>query len=71
MCAITMAGKAYCWGSNQFGQIGDNGNTGLRLVPTAVAGGHVFIQIDAGFQHTCAVTSTHMGVLSARRRRIR
>lgn len=36
-CAIADDGFAYCWGNNQFGQLGD-GTTTDRHVPTRVAG---------------------------------
>jgi hypothetical protein len=41
-------GHAYCWGQNNFGQVGD-GTTTDRLVPTLVgAGSRRFISVDAG-----------------------
>lgn len=54
-----VTGFAYCWGSNSVGQIGD-GLGGLTdsayvAVPTAVAGGKVYAQIDIGASHTCAL----------------
>jgi alpha-tubulin suppressor-like RCC1 family protein len=58
-CGVTTDDLAYCWGWNRFGQLGDGGDTGVRPAPVPVAGGHLFHQIDAGFQHTCAVTTTH------------
>lgn len=36
-CGTTAAGKAYCWGGNRSGQLGDGTTTG-RLLPAAVAG---------------------------------
>ena len=36
-CGVTTAGKAYCWGRNAFGEIGD-GTTTTRYVPTKVGG---------------------------------
>jgi alpha-tubulin suppressor-like RCC1 family protein len=36
-CAITSAGVAFCWGTNEVGQLGD-GTTTNRNVPTRVAG---------------------------------
>ena len=56
-CGVTTGTQAYCWGLNRFGQIGDDGDTGIRDRPALVAGGHAFKQIEAGFQHTCAVTT--------------
>jgi alpha-tubulin suppressor-like RCC1 family protein len=35
-CAVTTTNLAYCWGDNQYGQLGDATQTG-RLVPTKVA----------------------------------
>jgi alpha-tubulin suppressor-like RCC1 family protein len=36
-CAITATGAARCWGSNDFGKLGD-GTTTNRLTPTNVTG---------------------------------
>ena len=33
-CAVTTAGAGYCWGRNNFGQIGDNTSGTNRLTPT-------------------------------------
>jgi alpha-tubulin suppressor-like RCC1 family protein len=40
-CALTSAGAAYCWGFNNFGQLGDNTQTD-HLTPQAVNGGLTF-----------------------------
>lgn len=56
-CGLTSTGKAYCWGENIYGQIGD-GTIDVRLKPTAVSGGHVFRVLSAGGMHTCAVTTS-------------
>jgi alpha-tubulin suppressor-like RCC1 family protein len=45
---------AYCWGRNDFGQLGD-GTTTQRLTPTAAIGGLSFAQISAGGGHTCGL----------------
>ena len=47
-------GNAYCWGANSSGQLGI-GNTSDRILPIMVENEN-FIQISAGFNHTCAVT---------------
>jgi alpha-tubulin suppressor-like RCC1 family protein len=36
MCVVSTGGKAYCWGDNASGELGD-GTTTNRLVPTAVS----------------------------------
>jgi len=57
-CAITHDGKAYCWGSNSYGQLG-NGSRVSRAAPEKVAGNLQFKSISAGATHTCAVTLDH------------
>jgi alpha-tubulin suppressor-like RCC1 family protein len=57
-CAVTPDSRAYCWGWNLFGQLGD-GTTANHLKAVAVAGGHSFTQVSTGWYHTCAVTSDH------------
>jgi alpha-tubulin suppressor-like RCC1 family protein len=51
-CALTNDGTAYCWGANNFGQVGDSTNV-TRAAPTKVAGGFKFASISAGDTHTC------------------
>ena len=66
-CAISgtnstpAAGKLYCWGDNQYGQLGD-GTTTNRSTPTLVADNGAFVNADvqgviAGDNHTCAITT--------------
>jgi alpha-tubulin suppressor-like RCC1 family protein len=57
-CGVTPSNQAFCWGQNASGQLGDGSDPGRSLVPVLVAGGHPFRQVDAGFAHTCAVTTT-------------
>jgi alpha-tubulin suppressor-like RCC1 family protein len=57
-CAIE-SGRAYCWGFNQTGQLGD-GTTADSIVPVAVdtsgvLAGKTLTQITAGEWQTCAV----------------
>ena len=54
-CGLTPDNRAYCWGYNFFGQLGD-GTATDRLTPIPVAGGHRFLQVSAGTSHTCGVT---------------
>jgi alpha-tubulin suppressor-like RCC1 family protein len=57
-CATLDDGKAYCWGLNEFAQLGPNGGDGSNT-PVVVAGllapGTKAIGIAAGELHTCAV----------------
>jgi alpha-tubulin suppressor-like RCC1 family protein len=54
-CALDATGKAYCWGFNNIGQIGDGTMGNQRLTPTAVATPLRFADIQAGNSHTCAL----------------
>ena len=57
-CAV-VNGAALCWGWNGFGQVGDNTTMTNRLSPVPVQGLGSGVQaITAGYEHTCAVTST-------------
>jgi alpha-tubulin suppressor-like RCC1 family protein len=58
-CAITSAGEAYCWGSNQFGQLGD-GSITESAEPKRVTGALRFASISAGDAFTCGITTTHV-----------
>lgn len=53
-CALDDDGTAWCWGANDYGQLGD-GTTTTSASPVAVVGGP-FTAIDAGYAHTCAIT---------------
>ena len=54
-CAETTANRAYCWGSNGVGKLGD-GTTTKSLTPVAVVGGLSFNQVSAGGAHSCGKT---------------
>ncbi len=54
-CGLTTDDRAFCWGNNWGGQLGD-GTTTRRMVPVGVKGGLRFRQIEAGANHTCGVT---------------
>jgi alpha-tubulin suppressor-like RCC1 family protein len=56
-CALNAAGKAFCWGSNQFGQIGIATPGGLYMTPQAVTGNPTFTSLSAAMYHTCALNS--------------
>jgi alpha-tubulin suppressor-like RCC1 family protein len=65
-CALTADGAAWCWGSNEFGQLGvandgttcprEDRNIPCRTVPAAVQGGLRFAEIRAGGSHSCGLT---------------
>ena len=57
-CALNSEGRAYCWGANYLGQIGD-GTSLWRPTPTRVFGTPRFTAIDAGTSTTCALTTGH------------
>jgi alpha-tubulin suppressor-like RCC1 family protein len=55
-CGVTTDNRAFCWGDNHSGQLG-NGSTGDHsIAPVAVLGGRRFRQVSAGAEHSCAVT---------------
>lgn len=57
-CALTDPGRrAYCWGDNARGQLGDGTRTD-RLLPVAVSGGRAFREITRAAFHTCGVTTS-------------
>ncbi|HEX6630569.1 MAG TPA: hypothetical protein VF048_05740 [Gemmatimonadaceae bacterium] len=57
-CGLTAAGAVLCWGSNQYGQLGDGTPATTRLTPVAVAAptGVQFASLTAGQWTTCAIT---------------
>lgn len=57
-CGVTTTNRAYCWGNNGLGQLGD-GTTTQRSKPVAVAGALRFRQVSAGDYHTCGVTTDY------------
>ena len=61
-CAVKVDGTAWCWGENEYGQIGDGtaGNGNFKLTPVAVQdqnGQNLsgVISVSAGSRHTCAL----------------
>lgn len=54
-CAVTIDGKAFCWGANSSGQVG-NGSRTDASVPTDVT---VFgvLAVSSGDSHTCVLTN--------------
>jgi alpha-tubulin suppressor-like RCC1 family protein len=59
-CGLAADRRAYCWGNNFFGQLGD-GTVTRRLKPAPVAGARQFGVLSAGGMHSCAVTLDEVG----------
>ena len=57
-CGITTDGETYCWGNNEFGQLGNN-STSNSATPVLVAGGLRFTSVSAGWGQTCGVTDSN------------
>lgn len=60
-CVVASDNNAYCWGRNNYGQLGNNTNTNSR-VPVAVYGGDLLLgksvlSISAGEHHVCVIAS--------------
>ncbi len=57
-CAVTSKNAAKCWGSNIYGQLGDNSTTTTRK-PVGVYGlGSHIKSVKVGGYHACALTTT-------------
>jgi len=60
-CAIDTDGALYCWGQNQYGQLGDGFTANLTtptLVPmTGLLSGKTILDVSPGSYHTCAIAS--------------
>ena len=55
-CRLDTAGQAHCWGTNEFGQLGDGTFTD-RAQPVPVLGGLTFTALTAGGNHTCGIAT--------------
>lgn len=58
ICAVRASGGVACWGSNSSGQIGIGTVTPPMPSPRAVVGIGDAVQVSAGSDHTCALSST-------------
>jgi len=60
-CGLTAAGLAYCWGRNDYGQLGDETRTAFNVgtaTPVAVHGGLAFRSLTLGELFTCGVVAS-------------
>jgi alpha-tubulin suppressor-like RCC1 family protein len=66
-CGLLATGAAYCWGLDLYGELGAGapaaelcGSEGAECstVPLAVAGGNSFSSVSAGWDQSCALTSS-------------
>jgi alpha-tubulin suppressor-like RCC1 family protein len=60
-CALLEGGVAQCWGSNQFGQLGDSAqiiSTDPVLIPEMASS----TTVQAGLLHTCAIAQSGGGI---------
>ncbi len=55
-CALSRAGQVYCWGRNDYGQLGI-GTVSQRGAPQAVAASLAFVDVTAGQFHSCAASA--------------
>jgi alpha-tubulin suppressor-like RCC1 family protein len=56
LCGLATDARAYCWGKNDHGQLGD-GSTTDRNIPTLVSNVPAFRDIVVGVNHTCGLAA--------------
>jgi alpha-tubulin suppressor-like RCC1 family protein len=61
-CALTAAGAAYCWGRNDFGQLGNPVSAAVPA-PTLVGTNVAFRSLSMGELYTCGVTGIPNAVI--------
>ncbi|UCD24184.1 MAG: Ig-like domain-containing protein [Gemmatimonadota bacterium] len=62
-CAVALDGTGYCWGANNYGELG-YGTLDESRVPLVVSGGHAWLSMHApaggSYGHTCGVTDQNV-----------
>ena len=56
-CGVTSTSRAYCWGADSLGELGDGKKGAQSATPVAVEGGLTFVTVSVGSQHSCGVTT--------------
>lgn len=56
-CGIKTDGSAWCWGADNYGQLGNGAVVGSKDVPQAVTGGGTWARITATTYSTCGIKS--------------
>ena len=54
-CGVDLESAAWCWGVAYDGQLGFAQGTENSFLPMAVAGGHRFVQLAAGYHRVCGL----------------
>ena len=63
--AMTSDGKAYAWGSNSFGQLGNNSTVSNSTVPVAVNASGIVAGITAGYNHSLTMVGAGFADIAA------
>lgn len=61
-CAMSTDGKAYCWGKNNYGQLGNGSSDATSSIPVevdmaGVLSGKTIKDIESGKEHTCVLAN--------------
>jgi alpha-tubulin suppressor-like RCC1 family protein len=59
-CGVVSGGLVYCWGNNDYGQLGD-GSRRTRVYPHSVVGTIRYSSVSPGAGHTCGIATTGVG----------